>query len=416
MTGKVVIVGGGIIGLCSAFYLSEWGWDVTILERGKMSDQGASHGNAGFIVPSHFVPLCSPGTLRLGMKLMWNPSGPLGMKWSGDLLKWNLQFMRSATKAHVERVGPLIRDLNLESKRLYRVMANDLGWENVPVQNGMVMVASKGETVEELHHMVDKAREYGLNAEKLDELGIGRHLPGLEVKTPGGCYFEGDAHLNPDVVMARLTGFLRARGVEIIEDCEVTDIRHDGHHITRVLAGGRDFKADEFVVAAGVWSRWLMEKLRVDLPMVPGKGQHLHLDHPPVKLETPVLLEDARVAVSPLGDAGIRFAGTMELGAWSGKVNKRRLAGMRRAIGAVLPQFKGQLDSASEWAGLRPCLPDGLPAVGRAGGFSNLFLATGHAMMGMSLGPITGLTVAEVLSGVKLTVPNHALSPERFKK
>lgn len=416
MSQRVVIIGGGIIGLCSAFYLAEWGWEVTILERGKMTDLGAGHGNSGFIVPSHFVPLASPGTLRLGMKLMWNPAGPLGMRWSPDLLQWNLKFMRSATAEHVERVGPLIRDLNLESKRLYRVMANDLGWEDMPIQKGMLMVASKVSTVEELHHLADKGIEYGLEAEKLDDLGVGRHAPGVEIKSPGGCFFATDAHLNPGLVMARLAGFLKARGVEIVEDCEVTEIRHEGHHITRVFAGQREFSADEFVIAAGVWSRFLAESLRIEMPMVPGKGQHMQLTDPPVTLEVPMLLEDARVAVTPMGSEGVRFGGTMELGAWSTKVNKRRLAGMRRSIGQVLPQFKGKLEGAKTWVGLRPCLPDGLPAVGRAGGFTNLFVATGHAMMGMSLGPITGLTVAEVLSGAKLTVPVHALTPERFKK
>jgi D-amino-acid dehydrogenase len=416
MSGSVVIIGGGIVGLCSAFYLSEWGWKVTVLERGSLDDLGASHGNCGFIVPSHFVPLASPGTFKLGMKLMWNPSGPLGMKWSSELLKWNLKFMKSATAAHVERVGPLILDLNLESKRLYQVMGKDLGWEDMPKNRGMLMVASKQSTVEELHHMVEQGVKYGLTAEKLDEMGIARHAKGVEVRSPGGCYFDCDADLNPSVVMRRLGGFLRAQGVEIVENCEVTEIRKNGHHITRVLAGDREFSADEFVVAAGVWSGQMVEDLRIDLPMMPGKGQHLTLENVPVEPSLPMLLEDARVAVTPLGGGSVRFGGTMELGAWSEKLNQRRLGGMKRAIGQVLPQFKGQFDGAKTWAGLRPCLPDGLPAVGRAGGYLNLFLATGHAMMGMSLGPITGLAVAESLSGVKLTVPIHALSPDRFKK
>lgn len=416
MSGSVVIIGGGIVGLCSAFYLSEWGWDVTILERGSLDDLGASHGNSGFIVPSHFVPLASPGTLKLGMKLMWNPSGPLGMKWSTELLRWNLQFMKSATADHVERVGPLIRDLNLESRRLYQVMGKDLGWENMPKLRGMLMVASKESTVEELHHMVDKAIEYGLVAERLNEMGIAQIAKGMEVRSPGGAYFDCDADLNPGVVMRRLGGFLRAQGVTIVENCEVTEIRKDGHHISRVLAGDREYLADEFVVASGVWSGRMVEDLRIELPLIPGKGQHMTLEKAPVEPGLPMLLEDARVAVTPLGDGTVRFGGTMELGAWSTKLNKRRLSGMKRAIGQVLPQFNGQLEGARTWAGLRPCLPDGLPAIGRAGGFSNLFLATGHAMMGMSLGPITGLAVAESLSGAKLTVPIHALSPDRFKK
>lgn len=414
MSGRVVIVGGGIMGLCSAFYLSEWGWDVTVLERGKMGDHGASWGNSGYIVPSHFVPLASPGVLRLGFKLMWNPSGPLGMKWSGDLLKWNLQFMKFATADHVRRVSPLIRDLNLESKRLYRVMGSDLGWEDMPVRRGMLMVASKRETVDELHHMVEVGRGLGLEAEALDELGLAQKALGVTVKSPGGCFFADDAHLNPGVVMDRLGRFLQAKGVEIVEDCEVDRFVRGGKGIEKVMAGGREFVADEFVVTAGVWSRKLVDDLRIEIPLVPGKGQHMMVEKSPVRMEVPMILEDARVAVTPMGDS-VRFGGTMELGAWSSKVNQARLGGMKRSIRKILPQFAGSLENVTTWTGLRPCTPDGLPVVGRPEGYSNLFLATGHAMMGMSLGPVTGLCVAESLSGAKLTVPIHALSPGRFK-
>lgn len=416
MSGKAVVVGGGIVGLCSAFYLSEWGWDVTVLERGKVADAGASHGNAGLIVPSHFVPLASPGTLRLGMRLMWNPAGPLGIRPSAEMARWSLMFRRAATAGHVERVSPLIRDLNLESRRLYKVLANDLGWQDMPKITGLTVVASKEQTVHELHHLVDQAVSFGLEAQKLDDLLLRHRLGPVEANSPGGAWFGCDGHLDPGVVMARLAGFLRARGIRFFEDCEVETIHHNGHRISRVEAGGLSFDADEFVFAAGVWTGRLAEQLRIDLPLVPGKGQHMDLAKPPVKLEGPILLEDARVAVTPLSDGSVRFAGTMELGAWSSKVNPRRLAGMRRSIGGVLPQFRGKLEQASTWSGLRPCLPDGLPAVGRAGGFSNLFVATGHAMMGMSLGPVTGLAVAETLSGAKPTVPIHALSPERFAR
>ncbi len=333
MSGSAVIIGGGIVGLCSAFYLSEWGWKVTVLERGSLDDAGASHGNCGLIVPSHFVPLASPGTLKLGMKLMWNPSGPLGMKWSGELLRWNLRFMKSATAEHADRVSPLIYDLNMQSRRLYQVMGKDLCWEDSPKLRGMLMVASKQSTADELHHMVDSARAFGVKAEKLDEMGVAKHAKGVELRSPGGCFFDCDADLNPVVVMRRLSGFLRAQGVEIVENCEVTEIRRDGHHITRVLAGEREFKADEFVVAAGVWSGKMVEDLRISLPMVPGKGQHLDVENAPVEPGLPFLLEDARVAVTPLGDGVVRFGGTMELGAWSPKINHRRLNGMKMWAG-----------------------------------------------------------------------------------
>jgi D-amino-acid dehydrogenase len=417
MSGHVVIIGGGIVGLCSAFYLSEWGWKVTVLEQGSFADPGASHGNSGFIVPSHFTPLASPGMVGLGLRMMMNPASPFGVKYaSAGIDSWLIRFMRAATADHVRRVSPLIRDLNLESRRLYQVMGRDLAWADMPIQKGMLMIASKKETVSELHHLVEIAADHGLTAEKLDDLGVKRKAEAVEIRSPGGCYFDCDAHLNPGVVMDRLVRFLRARGVTLMEEAPVTRLIKSGHRLRAVVCDGERISADEFVLAAGVWSGRLAEQLRLKLPLVPGKGQHMHLQKSPVQIETPMLLEDARVAVTPLGE-GVRFGGTMELGAWSTKINRIKLGGMKKSIGEILPQFgRGVLEPAETWAGLRPCLPDGLPAIGRIHDIENVFLATGHAMMGMSLGPITGLIVAECLSGVKPTVPIGALNPGRFSK
>lgn len=416
---KVVVIGGGVVGLCSAWYLRKAGAEVTVLERGELGQHGCSWGNAGLIVPSHFVPLAAPGMVGMGLKMMLDPRGPFAFNPLADrsLLGWARKFVGFATATHVDRSGPLIRDLNLFSKRCYEELRGDFGETFAFEKTGLVMLCRRAETFVHEAHMAEEAREMGLSAEVWGPDELGSQGLGTEVKAAGGVYFADDGHLTPGVFLDQMRAKLVERGVEILGGRTATGFAVSHGRVAGVKCGDEVFEADRVVLAAGTWSKGLAELAGLDLPLVPGKGYSFTVKDPPDALRLPFLLVEARVAVTPM-EGGVRFAGTMELGSWTERVSQGRLAGIRGAIPAYMPRFGREvLEGAKDvWSGLRPCLPDGLPAIGEVAPGSNLFVATGHAMMGLSLGPGTGRLVADLIFGRKPDVPVHALSPSRFKQ
>ena len=232
----------------------------------------------------------------------------------------------------------------------------------------------------------------------------------------GGAFFPRDAHLNPGRLLASLRGFLEQAGVSILTQTAVLGLAENGGRIASVSTTKGTFTADEIVLAGGSWSPQLVRDLGMRLPIQAAKGYSFMAPDLAGKLAMPLLLTDARVAVTPLAQ-GIRFAGTLEMTGLDVAVNQRRVAAMRRAVPDYLPEFELSDEDVGEtavWAGLRPCSPDGLPIIGRDAKFGNLILATGHAMMGVSLAPITGKLVAEIVAGEASSIELASLSLSRF--
>ncbi len=419
MARRVVVIGGGVVGLCSAYYLAKEGLDVTVLEREELDHHGCSWGNAGLIVPSHFVPLAAPGMVSMGLKMMLNPQSPFAFNLLGDwsLVDWARQFLGFATRSHVDRSGPIIRDLNLFSKQCYSELREEFGESFGFEKTGLVMLCRESETFEHEAEMAETAREMGLasevwEADQLVEKGLG-----VDVRSKGAVYFADDGHLTPGVFLNQLRDKLAGLGVVVLGGKTVDGFLVDHGKVSGVKVGEEVFETDDVVLAAGSWSRGLGELLGMQMPLVPGKGYSFAVENPPAMLNLPLLLVEARVAVTPM-TYGIRFGGTMELGSWTEKVNPSRLRGIKSSIPRYMPQFNQTVLSQTSpvWSGLRPCLPDGLPSIGLVGPGSNLYVATGHAMMGLSLGPGTGRLVADLVVGRKPSIPLHALSPHRFLK
>jgi D-amino-acid dehydrogenase len=422
-TKSILIIGGGVIGLSTAYYCARKGHCVTVVDRDPEQRNGCSFGNAGMVVPSHFVPLAAPGMVALGLKWMWNPESPFYIKprLSWELMSWGWKFMRAANAKHVERSAPLIRDLSFASRECFEELAalpdNDFGL----VKKGLVMLCKTQQALDHEVAFAKQANDLGVPAEVLDRQGVAELEPAVTTDVAGGVYFPKDCHLSPNRFMAALQRQCTALGVQFRWSREVGAWEAAGKKLVAAIiepfssdAAGEVVSADEFVLCGGSWSPLLTRRLGLKLPMQAGKGYSLTLTKPRELPQLCSILSEARLAVTPMGHT-LRFGGTMEIAGLNEEINPVRVQGIIKSVPKYFPKFTpDDFAGVQPWRGLRPCSPDGLPYVGRTARFSNLSIATGHAMMGLSLGPITGKLMAELLSGEPPSIGIDALRPDRY--
>jgi D-amino-acid dehydrogenase len=412
---RIGIIGGGIIGLSSAYYLSKTGHQVTIIEQGALKD-GCSFGNAGMIVPSHLIPLAAPGMISKGIRWMFNSTSPFYIppRFNGDLIRWGYHFYKSATKEHVERSAIALKEISLLSKAMYQQLAKELPFDFGYQERGLLMLYQTKETEHEESETAQFANRHGIEAHILSESEIQKLEPHVKVKARGGVYFPGDAHLTPQVLVNQLIQYLKDKGVFFQTSTTVHDFIVDSNQIKVIKTNQADFSFDEVVIATGSWSGLIGKKLGLTLPMQAGKGYSFTLPNVERNTRIPSIFLEARVAVTPMGNT-LRFGGTMEISGIDHRINMNRVKGIVDAIPTYYPEMKVEMPEQEEvWHGLRPCSPDGLPYIGRTNKIKNLILATGHSMMGLSLGPGTGKLISEIIDHQKTSINVHPFFPERF--
>lgn len=415
MGKNIIVIGGGIVGLSCAYYLVKKGYEVRVLDKSGM-DSGASYVNAGYLTPSHIIPLASPGMMAKGLKWMLRSNSPFYLKprWDIDFFKWAWQFHRASTQTRVERSMPLIAEINLLSKDLYSEIkdSGDLGDFQLS-KEGLLMLYKSQACMHSEQLVAEKAAELGLEARKVDRPELESLQPGLHKAIPGAIYYECDAHTSPNQIMESLKGYLRKAGVQILNGEEVTGFEVSGKRITGIQTKERLLQAEEVVLASGAWSQQLAKNLGLRIPIQAGKGYRINVPRP-TGVKLPAILMEAKVAVTPM-QGFTRFAGTMEFSGINHRIRKERVDAIAQAAKAYYPKLefkKEELEGAA--CGLRPVSPDGLPYIGRHPAVENLCIATGHAMMGWSLGPITGKLVSEIISGETLSMDVGAFRPDRY--
>ena len=416
MSKRIVIIGSGVVGLCTAYYSARRGFKVTVLERNSAQRDGCSFGNAGMIVPSHFVPLAAPGMVALGLKWMWNPASPFYIKprFDSDLFRWAFKFWRAANPRHVERSAPLLRDLSFASRECFEELAALPGVDFGLVKRGLLMLCKTQHGLDDEAKFAARANALGVPAQVLDAKQTAALDPGARMDIAGAVLFPKDCHLTPHRFLATIEAECKKLGVEFIFDSPVTGLKRDGSRITAVCTARGDQEADEVVLCSGVWSDGLARELGLRLPMQAGKGYSLTLPKPRQLPHLCSILSEARCTATPMGGA-LRVGGTMELAGLNEDINPVRVRGIVDSFCRYYPEFApADFAGIQPWRGLRPCSPDGLPYVGRTARFGNLAIATGHAMMGLSLGPITGRLVAGILSGEKPAWDLGLLAPDRY--
>ena len=411
---QVVIVGGGVIGLCSAYYALKRGLAVTVIEREAAGGDNCSMGNAGMIVPSHFTPLAAPGMISKGLRWMFNPESPFYVRprVNFDLMRWGWLFYRHSTERHVAASRELLRDLNLESRRLFAELSEDEDFGLV--KRGLLMLCKTQKGLDEEAHVAREAREIGLQAEVLDAAATSRLDLAVTMNVAGAVHFSQDCHLSPGRFMASLRRRILAAGGAIESGLVIDTIETRAGNVVSVSGNGRRFEGGKFVIAGGSWSADLLKSVGVNLPLQAGKGYSLTLPSPPQLPELCSIFAEAKVAITPM-DGSLRFGGTMEVGGLDLSVNPARVRGIVKSVHAYFPEFtEKDFEGVKPWAGLRPVSPDGVPYLGQVPGLTNLLAASGHAMMGLSLGPVSGRLVADLLAGDSPFRPIEAMGVGRF--
>jgi D-amino-acid dehydrogenase len=412
---KVIVVGAGIVGLCTAYYLQKKGIEVTVIDNTDGTNN-CSYGNAGYISPSHMVPLASPGIISQGLKWMLNPESPFYIKprLNADLIRWGLLFKKASTKARVDAAVPVLSQLTLLSKKYYEQILSD---ENIKAgysDAGLLMLCK---TKSALHHEIEvaeMANALHLDASVLTREETEKLEPGVTLDIEGSVLFKCDAWMTPAVFMTALKNRLIAKGVKINFNTEFTGAKKANDKITALETNKGDFVADEYVLAAGAWSPILAKSLGISIPLQAGKGYSFTLKEPVIQPKLPSILVEARVATTPMLD-GLRFAGTMEIAGTQLDINPLRVSGIVNSISNYLPQFKEQdFSQITPWAGLRPCTPDGLPYIGRTDKYTNLVIGTGHAMLGFTLGPVTGQLISQEILNEKKDFESKLISVNRY--
>lgn len=414
MSKNIIIIGGGIIGLSTAYYLQKEGHQVTVIDRSDFTS-GASYVNAGYITPSHFIPLASPGIITQGIKWMFNASSPFYVKprLDADFLKWTWAFKKSANAKKVAASIPVLKDINLLGRDLYEDIkaSNDFNFHYE--RKGLMMYYQSDKVGEHEWEVGKKAIQEGLHAEHLTSMdAIRKYEPTANLNVKGAVYFDCDAHMTPTDFMPEMVAYLKLKGVQILAHEEVKDIEVDNQVISKVITDKETYTADEVVLAAGSWSPLLTKKLGLKIPIQAGKGYRINVTRE-TNITIPSILCEAKVAVTPM-NGFTRFAGTMEISGINHKINPVRV----NAIAKAAESFYNGLEISNNEkelaaCGLRPCSPDGLPYIGKSSKCTNLTIAAGHAMMGWSLGPVTGKLVAEIISNKKTSLDLAPFSPDR---
>jgi D-amino-acid dehydrogenase len=413
MSKKVIVIGGGIIGLCSAYYLQKEGHQVTIVDQSNL-DGGASYVNAGYLSPSHIIPLSAPGVMKKGLKWMFNASSPLYIKPRLDLdfLKWTWAFNKSCNANHVAKSAPVIRDISVLSQELYNDIKTTENFTFQYDKKGLLMLCQTEKMLEEELKMADLAQSLGLEAREITKEEIKKLEPNVEINAIGAAYFKCDHHTTPQEFMTEMKAYLKQVGVIFFLNEEVEDIDIKNEKITAIQTNKQKLDADEFVLAAGTWSSLLSKKLELKLLLQAGKGYRVNTEKS-TGITIPAILSEAKAAVTPM-HGFTRFAGTMEIAGINHTINKVRVKAIANAVTRFYPNVKITKEEKDQAAcGLRPVSPDGLPYIGKSKKCNNLTIAAGHAMMGWSMATATGKLVSEIISEQKPSLELAPYHPDR---
>ena len=409
----VLIIGGGVIGVCSAYYLARKGLTVALIEKGEIAS-GCSYGNGGLIVPSHAMPLASPGALGNGLRWMMDSQSPFYIKPRLDmaLIRWLIAFAWASRPSNMLRSLPILRDLLFASRSLFDELAQTAGFDFGFGGRGSLLVCLSFDALEHEKEETHLLERFEIPFKALSQDEVHKLEPALLPQVIGGIYYPRDGHIDPARFVVGLAEKVEDLGVQVWTKTEAIKFETSQGQIANVHTTRGVFHPRQVVLATGSWSPDVARSLKLRLPIQAAKGYSLTLENPATTPKLPLLFSEARVIVNPLGDS-LRIAGTLELAGMDFSINSQRIESIKKASRAYLPGLE-EAKIIEIWRGLRPCTPDGLPILGRSKDFSNLIIAAGHAMLGMSLGPITGRLVSQLVLGGKTELNVAPLAANRF--
>ncbi len=393
-----IVIGGGLIGCSAAYYLGQRDWQVTLLERDSIGG-GASHGNCGFVCPSHAMPLSGPGVIAKTIPKLIKPDAPLSIPFRFDplLWKWLFQFSRQCTRERMLAAAAGRAALLSSSMQLFRELIDSNSLECEWNDRGLLLVYQSKKDFEQFASTAELVgREFALDARCYAGDAVKELEPALRPGMAGGWHFPGDAHVRPDKVMTGLRKLIEAQGATVLEDAELQSIQIEDRAVRKVVTTRGDHRADLYVLATGAETPNFSKYVGVKIPIQPGKGYSLTMTPLQNSPRIPMIFEQHHVAVTPL-DGAFRIGSTMEFAGYDRRINPKRIALLRKSAEAHLESaIPDQVEE--QWTGWRPMVYDGLPCIGRAPATANLILAAGNGMIGLATAPATGKLVSELAS------------------
>ncbi|WP_299196600.1 FAD-dependent oxidoreductase [uncultured Erythrobacter sp.] len=413
-TDKVIVIGGGVIGIACAHYLNQAGYAVTVLESGSLA-AACSHGNCGYICPSHVLPLTTPGALREGLKSLLNPSASFRIKprLEPAFIRWLWQFSRRCSaRQMLETAKHLNAILESSAAEYRRLLTGEIDGAEYR-QSGLLYVFGTAEAAEvfSANERAVSAR-HGVRSDWIEGADLRDFDGALKPDLAGGVLFPDDASLRPDQLTAQWAALLKGRGVTFREGVRFENVERSGRMISAIKTSAGAMQADHYVLAAGAISGRLAGYFGRAMPIEPGKGYSITLDRPKQTPRVPMLFPEHHVGITPF-DSGFRIGSMMEFAGFDSAIPQRRLQQLRRSVAHYLVDDLPK-NNIEEWYGWRPMTWDSLPIIGAMPDTDNVCLATGHNMLGMTLAPATGKLVAEHIQGQIAHIDPTPFSPARF--
>ncbi|MEU6076944.1 FAD-dependent oxidoreductase [Micromonospora sp. NPDC047074] len=408
----VAVVGAGMVGLATAWFLQERGVRVTVLDRTGVA-AGASWGNAGWLTPGITTPLPEPAVLRYGLRAVLSPSSPVYVPPRADprLLRFLAGFTRHSTSSKWQAAMRALIPMNRRALAAFDALA--AGGVAAPTHDAKSFVAAyrteaeRSVLLDELAHI--HAAGQGIEFDVLTGAEAREVEPSLSDAVGAAIRLHDQRYVNPGQYVHALADAVRARGGAIVAGVDVVDVRDEATGVRVVTSAGTDERYDTVVLATGTWLGQLARRFGVRTVVQAGRGYSFSvaIEHLPAG---PVYFPAQRVACTPLGDR-LRVAGMMEFRSAEAPLDRRRVAAI---ADAARPLLRGaDLDARTdEWVGSRPCTPDGLPLIGRTGS-PRVFAAGGHGMWGITLGPLTGELLAAQITGGGQPVELRPFDPLR---
>lgn len=407
----IVVIGGGIVGICTAIALAERGVPVRLIDR-DAPGQGASMGNAGVISPFSVVPQSLPGLWRDIPRWLLDPLGPVHLRprYMPRFLPWAIRFLRAGQRDRVRATAGAMHALNHDNITLYRQLLSGTGQEHL-IQDSYYVMASRSAAPAQLDSFTNQLRrQYGADLEAIDATALRDLEPALSPAFKSALLIRGQARtLSPGRICGVLADKLRGMGGEVIQAKVTGLLRTDQDW--QISTDSGPVRATNVVLAAGAWSARLLAPLGIDLPLEAERGYHLAFPEAPVTLFNSVMDTDKKFVASSM-DGALRAAGTAEFGGLETDPNPARAQALAKVARALCPDLSGA--RYETWSGLRPSFPDSLPAIGPVPGQPGLIAAFGHSHWGFMMGPKTGRLAAGLAMGEQPNIDLSPYDPARF--
>lgn len=410
----IVIIGGGIIGMSSAYELSQRGYKVAVIDKARIG-YGCSYGNAGWITPCFSMPLPMPGMFFKSIGWLLDPGSPLYIKPQPSflLLQWLTRFALAMNHKQMHQSVTVLTELSKFSLNAYteldKKFPNSFGFS----QKGLLMAANTQSGLDYAQQEMNLVAEHGVPGRLMTSDEAKTFEPALTGKLTGAVYFPNEAHAEPLKVVQTLLKAALEKQTEIFENTECFDFVYNSDgSIDYIKTTKGDFKADQYILATGSWSTGMGRMLDINIPILGGKGYSLIVKPFAPTPKVPMMLVEKKVAVTPR-DGTVRLAGTLELVNQDFSITRKRV----KAIVSGAQQFMNVPDepeTSEVWRGLRPCTPDGVPVISRSHKHKNLIIAAGHQMLGLQSGMGSGRLVTDIITGEKPIVDLKPFRSDRF--